>query len=130
MRAFTIDIGRIEDIITDTIHEYGQKIYDEAMTNLKASSVRSTFNLIKNDLGVYLYSDEAIAAYIEFGTGAYAAAYLNGRPQEMVDEAMKFYVNGKGTMEAQPYLFPVYYKYKQEMLTAINNRLQKYFDSL
>lgn len=131
MCAFRIDTQRIESIVLDTIHEYGQKIFDEAMSGLSdAPNIRSTFSIVKDKKGSYIYSDEVIAAYIEFGTGNYAREYLNGRPQEMVDEAIKFYVNGQGTMPAQPYIFPAYYKYKEGLTKEIDKRIQKYFDSL
>lgn len=53
-----------------------------------------------------------IAAYCEFGTGQSAKSYLATVPKEWRDIASKFYINGKGTIIAQPYLLPAWYKQK------------------
>lgn len=131
MRGFKIDFGEIEKIINSTIEEYGEKIYNEAMAGLGgASKIRGSFNLVKEPGRVVIYTDNEIAAYIEFGTGAYAKEYLSGKPTEMVEEAMKFFVSGKGRLEAHPYLFPIYYKYKVKLMEDLDKRIQKYFNSL
>ncbi len=46
------------------------------------------------------------AAYVEFGTGEYAAEYVAGLPAELQTYAMTFFVNGKGRMRAAPFLYP------------------------
>ncbi len=46
------------------------------------------------------------APYVEFGTGAHAAAFLSNESEEMRNYAMKFYKNGLGTLPSNPYLFP------------------------
>lgn len=46
------------------------------------------------------------APYVEFGTGAHAAAFLSNKSEEMRNYAMKFYKNGLGTLPSNPYLFP------------------------
>lgn len=128
-----ISITKIESIVHETIKEYAEKIFTEAMAGLaNAPRIKATFRLddlgVKN--GVTIWSDEEIAAYIEFGTGDYAKQYLSGKPEEMVQEAMKFYVSGKGRLEASPYLFPAFYKYKETIPQEINRRIQEYFDKL
>ena len=54
------------------------------------------------------------APYVEFGTGSGVVI-----PQGFNDFAMQFYVNGKGTMKAQPYLIPAYLKYKKVFLNDL-----------
>lgn len=125
-----IDFNKIEQIIQSTIEEYGQRIFDEAMANLKSSEVRSTWSITKTENRVELYSDNNISAYIEFGTGQFAKNYLSGQSEEMKEDAMKFYVNGQGTMDSQPYLFPAYYKYKNEMVIEMDKRVQRYLDTI
>ena len=51
------------------------------------------------------------APYVEFGTGSGVVI-----PQGFNDFAMQFYVNGKGTMKAQPYLIPAFIKYRKIFL--------------
>ncbi len=46
------------------------------------------------------------APYVEFGTGDYAAEYVQTLPEEIQAYAMTFYVNGKGHMPAAPFMFP------------------------
>lgn len=125
-----IDFDKIEQIVQSTIEEYGQRIFDEAMAKLKSGEVRSTWSITKSGNRVELYSDNNISAYIEFGTGQFAKNYLSGQSEEMKEDAMKFYVNGQGTMDAQPYLFPVYYKYKNELVIEMDKRVQRYLDTI
>lgn len=48
------------------------------------------------------------AAYVEFGTGPFAAKRVKELPFEWEMVANQFYVNGKGTMKAHPYLAHTY----------------------
>ena len=105
-------------------------VYGEAMSSLKSPQVRSSFRLEIGELRAEIWSDDVLAAYIEFGTGPFAAAYLGGKPNEMTEEAIKFYVNGQGNLPASPYLFPAFYKYRDEMARQMDREVQKYFDSL
>lgn len=52
----------------------------------------------------------AIAAYTEYGTGQSAATYLATVPQYWRAEARRWYVNGLGTITAQPYMLPAFLK--------------------
>lgn len=121
---------KISEVIKSTLLEYATLIFREAMSNLGNSTIASTFHLEVSESGyrVTIYTDNEIAAYIEFGTGEFALNYLNGQPDEVKDEAIKFFVNGEGKMPAKPYLFPVYYKYKEEIGIEINKRVQKVLD--
>ena len=123
---------RIEQIARDVIREYAERIYSEAISGIKGGRLRGSVRLVfsENGMRATIETDEVILAYIEFGTGDYASAYLSGKPQEMVDEAIKFYVSGKGTMPASPWLFPVYYKYKDEIPKEFDRRVQEFFNTL
>lgn len=46
------------------------------------------------------------APFVEFGTGKYAAAYVQTLPEALQQYAMNFYVNGLGHMPAAPFMFP------------------------
>lgn len=50
-----------------------------------------------------------IGAYVEFGTGAFVDV-----PTEWVDMAWQFYVNGKGYLRPQPFLYPAYVRGKAQ----------------
>lgn len=46
------------------------------------------------------------AAYIEFGTGIFASAYVPTLPQEWQKYAATFFVSGRGRTRQHPFLFP------------------------
>jgi hypothetical protein len=63
--------------------------------------------MTNNKLTGTIYVDESagdIAIYIEMGTGQSAASYLADKDPEWKALAMKYYVNGLGTIIAQPYI--------------------------
>jgi HK97 gp10 family phage protein len=66
--------------------------------------------------GVVSFGGQAApyAPYVEFGTGSGVNI-----PEGFSAYAMQFYVNGKGTMKAQPYLIPAFIKYKKIFLRDI-----------
>ena len=66
--------------------------------------------------GVVSFGGQAApyAPYVEFGTGSNVSI-----PEGFGAYAMQFYVNGKGTMKAQPFLIPAYIKYKKVFLRDI-----------
>lgn len=124
--------NKIDKVIKDTLLEYANRILSESMSKLGNSAIASTFHLEVSENGyrVTIYTDNEIAAYIEFGTGDYAANYLSGQPDEVTDQAIKFFVTGEGTMPANPYLFPTYFKYKEEIIIEIDRRVQKLLDKV
>lgn len=116
----------IDQIVRVTISQYANRMFTEAMANLGHPELVGKFNLVFEDGGykVSVTTDSNIAAYIEFGTGNYARDYLSGQPQEVSDEAIKFYISGDGTMPARPYLFPAYFKYREMVVPEINKRVE------
>lgn len=125
-RRYEREVGRT---IKDTVKEFMEKVMADAMANLPQGSqyLRSSYRIEVTDSGytAWVYSDDELAAYVEFGTGVWARTYLSGKPVEMVREAIKFYINGKGTMFAQPYLFPAYYKYVGWFEPELKQRLDR-----
>jgi len=66
-----------------------------------------------------------IAAWVEFGTGQSASSYLATVPPEWKSLAQLYYINGKGTIIAQPYLLPAFLKYKIEYVKELKAALNK-----
>lgn len=66
-----------------------------------------------------------IAAWVEFGTGQSAASYLATVPAEWKSLAQLYYINGKGTIIAQPYLLPAFLKYKIEYVKELKAALNR-----
>lgn len=58
---------------------------------------------LQGEVGVM--GSDPLPAYIEFGTGLFAVDILANYPQWVKDIAMKFYVNGRGTLQGKPYLY-------------------------
>ena len=53
-----------------------------------------------------------VAAWVEFGTGQSAKSYLMTVPKEWREVAIKFYLTGRGTIIAKPYLYNNFLKYQ------------------
>lgn len=123
----------IDRIIKETLLFSANEILQDALSRLPSGSgnVRASFAIQVTDNGytATIFSDEEVAAYIEFGTGDFAKAYLAGKPPEMVAEAIKFFVNGKGKMPAQPYLFPAYLARRDGIIDLIDNKINEYLKS-
>lgn len=75
----------------------------ELSLNFIVVQKRITNNGLQAEVGVM--GSDPLPAYIEFGTGLFAADILSNYPQWIKDIAMKFYVNGRGTLQGKPYLY-------------------------
>lgn len=62
----------------------------------------STPDTLRVEIAVSLF----YAAYIEFGTGIFAASYVPSLPQNWQKLARTFFVSGKGRTPNKPFLFP------------------------
>lgn len=66
-----------------------------------------------------------IFIFMEFGTGQYAASYLATQEPEIRAAAMKFYVNGQGTLIHTPYLIPAYLKERPNFIEELTRILKE-----
>ena len=103
------------------------QIYAEAVANVPVLDgyLRGSGNTsyLNNQLtGTVAFGGNAApyAPYVEFGTGSGVNV-----PQGFEAYAMQFYVNGKGTMRAQPFLIPAFIKYKKVFLNDIRKIAKK-----
>lgn len=69
-------------------------------------------------------SNARYSAYVEFGTGQYAASYVPSLPPDIQEYAKQFYVNGKGRMPARPFLFNSYLEEQVRLIKAIKDILK------
>ena len=69
---------------------------------------------------VSVFTDEKMGAYFEFGTGGFFVL-----PSE-VDSAYtrRWYVNGKGTLHAAPWLFPAWRQHRDKAIQLIKESLK------
>lgn len=65
-----------------------------------------------------------IAIYVEMGTGQSAKSYLADKPAEWQAVARKFYINGLGTIIAQPYLLPAIMRNEPKFIADVQKAMK------
>jgi len=127
--------------ISDEINTAGLNIESNAKQRLQGHTAKKSFPNVKhpkagdakrvmksikkddgtpdNPTATVEVNELPIGAYLEFGTGIYAKAYLQGRPFDEVQLAREFYKTGKGTIRAFPYLFPSYYEERPKLIERL-----------
>jgi len=100
----------------------GKEITDDIVS--VRQTINFTFDPVKHSVMIFAgnVSNDPIAAYLEFGTGKYAAKYVKGLPAAFVKLALTFYKNGKGTLREHPFLIPAFLqegKRLQERLSKV-----------
>jgi hypothetical protein len=81
-----------------------------------------------NGLDGTVYIDSSvgpIAAWVEFGTGQSARRYLMTVPPEWREFARRYYINGRGTILAQPFLYPAFIRNEPLAIQDIKEILEK-----
>jgi hypothetical protein len=84
---------------------------------------------VNNGLGaeVGVTGSNLIPIYVEFGTGTDAASYVPTLPKDVQAVARSYYINGKGTIKKQPYLFPAFFrespKFIEELKKLLNAKI-------
>lgn len=66
-----------------------------------------------------------LAIYVEMGTGQSAATYLADKSPEWKSLAMLYYVDGKGSIIAQPYILPAFLKGQLEFVKDMKDMLKR-----
>lgn len=67
-----------------------------------------------------------IAAYCEFGTGQSAKSYLMTVPKEWRELAQQYYINGRGSIIAQPYLLPSFFKQRVQFIKDLEKLVKDF----
>lgn len=102
-----------------------------AQANCKVPSIAATIKVISGSANHYILSaglglqNPNIAAYLEFGTGNFAAAYVPGIPKDWQELAQTFYVNGLGRMPASPYLYPAFLAATSGTVNEISKMIER-----
>jgi hypothetical protein len=98
-----LDTSKFERDISDELEVFGRNVERDAKDNL---AINGTWNLgflagsiyvIPGRLKVEIGASKDYAAYIEFGTRKFAAAYVNTLPPDWKSFAAKFKGSGSGT---------------------------------
>lgn len=119
--------GNEAELVIDQATDLSAKqIATEAKMNVNAygkTIVEFVGEITSQQEGEMYYTISAdkvpLAAYVEFGTGAYV---------EVADEwrnlAWQFYKNGLGTMTPHPYLYPAFRQGREEYQKTLNRILE------
>lgn len=113
-------LQKIDEIIDSNV----QKMANDAKASLpgKYSALAASISSRKvSDLKYELIADKDYAAYVEFGTGQFAAEYVATLEPEWAEIAYKFYKNGQGKLEGEPYFYPAINKIWPQMIKEIQN---------
>lgn len=117
----------MQDVLSAELESFGMDVERDAKV-LAPKDLGKLAQLIKSQMisktTVEISSGAAYAAYVEFGTGRFAASYLAGMPPELQEYAMQFFVTGKGHLPARPHLMPAFYKNRKLLI----ERLKTYFE--
>lgn len=119
-----------EKRVDQITHATATQIADQAKLNAPRANatinIAQGINVAKEAHLFYTVNVQAvpIAAYLEFGTGA----FVDVAP-EWKDMAMMFYKNGKGMLRPQPYLYPAYNRgkdiYERNLKALLENLTKK-----
>lgn len=121
---------KVNEIIQEVFTEYANKILNESRNEFQVAEWRSDGLVEVSPDGVTLsFSNEAMI-FSEFGTGQFAQSYLSNKPQDIKQEAMKFYKNGLGRTIAEPIIYPLVIKYGDEIPREIDKRIENWFKSV
>jgi len=72
------------------------------------------------------FANAPIAAYVNFGTGTFAAQYLAGLPSDIQELARQYYVNGQGRLPANPYLTNPYLRERKKFTENLKKIVKRY----
>src|ERR1043165_8839241 len=98
----------IKEVIDQELRIFGEETVGTAKTlsPIDEGTLRSSITYEKRPLEVEIIAAVFYAAYVEFGTGVFAAAYVPSLPAPLQEYAKTFFVNGKGRVPARPFLIP------------------------
>lgn len=111
-------INKIDTIISDNVKEAEQA----AKSNLPAQYGQLKASISSNKIDQLKYqlrADKDYAAYVEFGTGDFAANYVSSLEPEWEKLASTFIVNRNGRMPEEPYFYPAVQDMWKSMLEEI-----------
>lgn len=95
--------------IDDEMDANAEEIADNARADVpkELGQLAGSISVIRDKfLERTVVANKFYAPFVEFGTGKYAAAYVQTLPEALQQYAMNFYVNGLGHMPAAPFMFP------------------------
>ena len=125
LSAYAKDIQtRVKAEIEDTARNIESKAIRRAPAGEAGTILRQGISAKQiNDQTWEVTSNAKYSAYVEFGTGVYAAGYVPSLPAEIQAYAKTFYVNGQGTLPATPFLFNSFMEERINLIKEIKKIL-------
>lgn len=111
-----LKVESIRSRLSDTVKRTGENVEFVAGLNAPVEIEKTINGVFINGKWDFSYTVNVMgppdvpqmAAYLEFGTGVFAANYVKRLPPEWQNIALSFWVNGKGTLKSHPYLYPAF----------------------
>ena len=106
-----------------------EKIVLDAKNNLSADYgvLRSSLNVIKVAKLNYKYGSSInYAAYVEFGTGKYAAEYVPTIDKDWQILAQTYKTTGNGRLPTNKYLYPATITGQEQILKKLKETIKRY----
>lgn len=136
----------IQEDVKGSIEKWTYIIYREAdrLAPGPGDQLKTTYGFQRNETGInqYLFQEispdgftgiigiEAgasdLAVFIEFGTGVSASSYVPTLPPEWQAFAMRYYVNGRGTLIKHPFLLPAFFNNQFKFLYDMQKVLKSH----
>lgn len=123
-----LDSRKLNENAVKALNKFGIRYELDAKTNVPkdesglASAVFFTPAAI-GDPTIKVGCAKYYAAFVEFGTGPWAASYVPTLPKEWKEYALKFFVNGQGHTPAQPFVYPAINKNMPKLIEELKNVL-------
>lgn len=125
-------IAQLENLMKNSksaMRKGEKKVADRIVAQAKSAAPGSLGTKIyatQTEEDTTIIGGDELSAYIEFGTGVFAEAYLSTLPAEIAQEAHDlFFVNGKGTTFTQPFFWPAIFRNQDKIIPAVEAELQK-----
>lgn len=123
-----LDPERLADGIEMVLDEFAETTVREAKIrapkdNAGGAGIAGRINYDVGALSRQINVNVFYAAYVEFGTGPYAAEYLQKLGKEWQEYARQFYVNGEGRTPAQPFLYPAFEIARRQLIIDLKQLL-------
>lgn len=123
------NFNKISDEIDMELADGVQKIVSQAKINVPANYSRLATSLYFEKVKKYTYefgSNLDYAAYVEFGTGKFAAEYVPSLDPEWQKFAKTFQTSRPGKLPSSPYLYPATTSGFKNILINLEKIVKKY----
>ena len=120
-----LDMKKFNERVEDEIHGFGLDVERDAklLCPVDEGLLKGSIFQDPKEMSVVVGVRADYAAYVEFGTGRFAAAEVAKLPPEWQEYARTYYVNGKGRLPAQPFFYPAYEENRLQLIKNLKELL-------